>query len=97
MDKDTQKILGEQKQVAKLTETEGWNIARNKLVEKVLDLQNAFNINDGNAEQLLIDIRARKLATSILYDWLKEIEGTKDEYDTNKSTLKGKPYIIIEE
>lgn len=97
MDKETQTIVSEQKQIAKLTETEGWNYARAKLVDRVLDLQNAFNVNDADPQMLLVDIRARKLATTILYDWLREVEGTKEQHDANKSTLNTKPYIIREE
>jgi hypothetical protein len=96
MDDETKLVVGEQRQITKLTETDGWSFARKKLVEKVLDLQNAFNVNDDSAEMLLIDIRARKLATSILYDWLKDIEGTKEQYDSNKLTLNTKPYILRE-
>lgn len=98
MDDETKKVVSEQQPIAKLTETEGWAEARKKLVDKILDLQNAFNIQDtGDAQMLVIDVRARKLATNILYDWLREIEGTKEQYNANKLTLNNKPYMVRED
>lgn len=97
IDKETQQVMDEQKQAEQLVRSDGWGYARAKLVERVLELQNAFNIEDSDAQMMLIDIRARKLATEILYDWLKEVEGTKEQYESNKLTLNPKPYIIRED
>lgn len=97
MDDETKKVIEEQRPIAKLLETEGWNEARAKLVERIMDLQNAFNVDDSDANALVIDIKSRKMATNILYDWLREVEGTKEQYNANKLTLKDKPYMIRED
>ena len=92
MDKETQDILSEQHRLETLVGSEGWSVARDKLVQKVLDLQNAFNINETSAELMLIDLKARKIATQVLYDWLRDVEGTAQSAESNKP--KKKSYFI---
>lgn len=76
MDKETQEILSEGKQLLSLVNTDGWEMAKNKLVNKIADLQNAFNIEDRTPEEMVIDLKARKIASMILFDWVRDIEGT---------------------
>ena len=43
---------------------------------------------------MLIDLRARKIATTILFDWLQDIEGTGKQYESNGLTLTKEDYIV---
>lgn len=97
MDAETKTILDSQQQVAAFVKSEGWGSVREKLTNKIIDLQNAFNIEDKDAEKMLIDLRARKMATEMLFGWLQEIEGTNDQYNANKLTLNSKPYMVRED
>lgn len=93
MDK-TQELIGIQKRLHSLIGHEAWGVARERLIEKITDLQNAFNIEDKTADEMLIDLRARKIATTILFDWLQDIEGTGKQYESNGLTLTKEDYIV---
>lgn len=92
VDYETQKILNEQNSIRALVENEGWKYAREILSKKILDLQNAFNMDDSNAADLLVDLRSRKLATTILFDFLRELEGTAAQAVDNKPLDKS--YLV---
>lgn len=91
---ETQKVLSIQKRLHDLLGHEGWSVARDKLFEKISDLQNAFNIDDNSPENMLIDLKARKIATTILFDWFRELEGSASQFTTNDLTLNRESYII---
>ena len=88
MDKETKTILGEQEKLRELTTHEGWVIIKQKFTDKILDLQNAFNIDDGDAQKMLIDLRARKLCTTILFDFWRDVEGTAQESVENEEKFE---------
>ncbi len=92
MDKETQQIYTEQKTIKTLVEVQEWSVARAKFVEKVLELQNAFDIDIASPDKMIIDLQARKMASSILFDFLKEIEGTVEMADQTAEV--GKSYIV---
>lgn len=87
MDNETKKVLSEQEHLLALIGHSGWPIARVRLTDKIMDLQNAFNIEDKDERSMLIDLHARKIASNILFDWLKDIESSKEVVDENKATL----------
>lgn len=93
MDNETKKVLSEQEHLLALTNHSGWHIARAKLSDRILELQNAFNIEDGTPDKMIVDLHARKIASGILFDWLKEIESSKEVIDENKPALD-KSYIF---
>lgn len=92
MDKETKDILSESKQLQSLVNADGWSVAKSKLVNKITDLQNAFNIEDKTPEGMLVDLKARKIATLILFDWIRDVEGTAQSADDFKKQSKG--YIV---
>ncbi len=91
---NTEQIIGIQKRLNGLIGHEGWDIARQRLVERISDLQNAFNINDKTADEMLVDLNARKIATTILFEWLQDIEGTAKQFESNNLTLIKDEYIV---
>lgn len=93
MDKETQDILLKYKEIHDLVGHPGWHLVRAKLTGKVLDLQNAFNIDESSPEKMLIDLQARKMASGILFDWLREVEGDAVAATENKEVLD-KSYIV---
>lgn len=88
MDSETKKVIGEQKGLQSLVSHESWGVARQKLIDKILDLQNAFNILDVDEKSMFIDLKARKIATEILVEWLREVEGTAQEAVENKDLIQ---------
>ena len=92
MDNETKQILSEQQLLKDLVGHPGWTVARKMLADKILELQNAFNLDDRTATTMLQDLRANKKASQILWSFLKEIEGTATQSDDNVQTTKS--YIV---
>lgn len=93
MDSETKAVLSEQQHLALLVDGTGWGIARAKLVEKINELQNAFSIEETTPEKMLVDLQSRKLASTILFDWLRDIESNKQVAEETRSALD-KGYIF---
>lgn len=93
MDKETQDILLRYKEIHDLVGHAGWRLVREKLTNKVLELQNAFNIEEATPEKMLIDLQARKMASMVLFDWLREVEGDAVAAVENPATLD-KSYVV---
>ncbi len=97
MDNETNKILSEQDMLRELVGHQGWVVARKILLDKILELQDAFQIEDKTATAMLNDLRARKKASRIIYDWLKEIEGTAQQSQDNINLESNRKHIVKEE
>lgn len=97
LDPETSRIKAIADALKSLTQNEGWPIARDRLTTKILDLQNAFSIEGKTADEMFVDLRARKIASTILFEWLKDIEGTVDQTQTNLPNKKELYIINIEE
>lgn len=93
---NTEQIIGIQKRLHALVGHEGWSVARDRLVKRIEDLQNAFSIEDKTEHEMFVDLKARKIASVVLFDWLRDIEGTADQFESNKLTLNDDSYIIRE-
>jgi len=97
MDPETKQILSEQEMLRELVGHQGWQVARKIMAEKILDLQDAFKIEDRTATAMLNDLRVRKKAAQILFDFLKEIEGTAQQSQDNKILGSNREHIVIKE
>lgn len=93
MDKETKEIISDNKWVAEIIGHQGWKIVRQRMMDKILDLQNAFNIDDSDPQKMLIDLQARKLATTMLFDFLRDIESSKDIVEDNAPSAS-KSYVV---
>ena len=96
LDRETTEIVSEQKKLQSLTGHEGWSIIHTKFTEKILSLQNAFDIEVGDAQKMLIDLQSRKIASALLFDFLREIEGTASQAEDNKEILQSSHIIRID-
>lgn len=97
LDPETSRIKAISKSLQELIKHDGWDIARARLTDRILELQNAFNIEDKSPEEMFIELRANKKASIILFDWLKDIEGTVDQTQTNLPNKKELYIINIDE
>ena len=95
LDAETARLQHIGKALQEMIVSEGWDIARSRLTERILALQNAFQIEDKTADEMLVDLKSRKLASALLFDWLKDVEGTVEQTHTNLHTVK--PSHIIRE
>lgn len=98
MDKETQEIYSEQKTLRSLVGHMGWPIARQKFTERILDLQMvgqiADSLEENNALKFMIETKANKRAAEVLFDFLREIEGTASQADETAPIVKD--YIVRE-
>lgn len=88
MDSETKQIVSEQSKLQELLSHEGWKIARRKIEEEILGLQNAFDIETGTPEEMIRDLQARKMASTMLFDWLRQLEGDAESAVLNKPQSK---------
>lgn len=95
MDKETQEVYTQQKTLESLVGHDGWPIARQMFVDKILSLQNAFEIKADDAQKMFIDLEARKLATTTLVSFLQELEGSASQAKETKRIVQ--KHIIREE
>lgn len=95
-DIETKKVETEQAKLFDLVGHEGWKIARRRIESKIMDLQNAFNIEDADPSKMLIDLNARKIASNLIFEWLRELEGDASQVQ-EMAPVKDKSYIFKKE
>lgn len=78
MDGETKRILEEQQLLSEVLNHAGWRIAEKLITDKILGLQNAFEIESATPTTMLRDLQARKKASEILFDFLRELKGAGD-------------------
>lgn len=88
MDGETKRILEEQQLLSEVLNHNGWKIARQKFADKILALQNAFDIETATPTTMLRDLQARKKATEILWSFLRELEGSGEVVTENRDLKK---------
>lgn len=97
LDKETAKVSTEGTALKNLVKSDGWNIVRQRFLQKVSSLMNLENLPlealDGVS--LLQVIAAKKTAKDILLEFLKDIEGDVEQFDGNKEMMKSFEEIII--
>lgn len=87
-DKETQEIQKKGRALADMVESAGWGYVEPALKEKILDLQNINNIESTEANEVLAEIKARKMAADILYQWLKiDVYGDLEQTESNEALM----------
>jgi hypothetical protein len=87
VDKDTDKQLTDGEELQRMTESKGWGLARQKLVDKILDLQNIHNVDEASIDNVVVDIKSRKAAVAIMYAWLADVEGSVEQHKANRDLM----------
>lgn len=92
VDAETHAILTEADHVRNLTTSDGWRIVKSKLDARILDLQNINNLDLTTTESAIFDLKARKMASDLLFAWLKDdIYGFIQQQESNSASLIDKP------
>jgi hypothetical protein len=94
-DIENKRVEKENKEITSFVRTEAWGIIKNKLTDLVADMQNIANIPDKSPEQVVVEIKARKLSCVILLNWLREIEGTANSI--NNQEVEEKSFYVFKE
>lgn len=90
MDKDTQKIVSDAEEIKNTIGTKGWSLVYAKLQEKILDLQNINNIDEDN---VAVDLKARIMASKLLFEWAKNDVYGAIEQTATTLVPQAEPYI----
>lgn len=101
LDKDTQKIDSEGKALEGLIQHEGWALAKAKLISRVANLLSIDQVDIMNTtpDMIIAAITAKKTASTILLDWIKEVEGTANQHKGNAELIEQtvSDFVIREE
>lgn len=93
-DIDTQKVLTEGEQIRNLTREGGWGLAKQRLTNKLLDLQSINNIDTTKTDDVILDIKVRKNVVAIVLEWVKEIEGIAAQHDGNQLNKTDADHVV---
>lgn len=67
------------KALLKMVESDGWKVAREKIMNRIDDLQSIMNLESVKPEELVTEVKVRGLVVQELVDILKEIEGEAEQ------------------
>lgn len=82
--------------VQSMLQSDGWKYAKEKLDQKILDLQNINNLDMTKPETLGIQLAARKMAVDEIWAWLKgDIYGFIEQQKVANEKLADKPEDFI--
>ena len=75
-------------ELRRMTESEGWKIARGMLIEKVALLDSVSSIpQDLSFEEMGKQAMFRAHAISLMHDWLREIEARVDQSNQQQEVV----------
>lgn len=99
LDEESKLALIEQEHAARLATSEDWKWAKDKLtllIEAVMSIETLKEYKTATSLQNEID--ARKKAKGIVYSWLEEVDGLKNQSAYNKPTKENNmDYILNDE
>jgi len=102
-DLDTQRELSRNGELRMMVESPGWDVARRMLTDYIWDLRDVQSIKAKgltSATAIQRHIEANDTAISILWDWVKLVEGSVDVHKETQQMLqdrKEESYIIRNE
>jgi hypothetical protein len=90
IDHETQLVLDLQKLEHDFVNSEAWKVIKQKFIQKIVDNSslNRMQIAPNTLDMTLLrELTARSLLASIALQWLSEIEGDADSYQSNMDLL----------
>lgn len=69
------KILSDGEKIIELTKSDGWSLAKRKLLSKIAILDSITALPQGNREDKLREIEVRAGVVSIIWEWVNDVEG----------------------
>jgi len=99
LDKETGVIVDELKQITDFTNSKGFAIIQERLFNKIALLTDVGDLpDDMSPDSLVIEIRARKKAITLIHDWWKEdVIGSKNQLESVTTSYNSKPWLINEQ
>lgn len=90
-DRETMEVLEHGKRVQELVSSELWKLAKDelfKIVSEISTIEKIPNIESMNDEALAKEIRIRNGSISIVMQWIRQLEGTANQYQNNKRAIE---------
>ena len=69
------KILSDGEKIIELTKSDGWGIAKRKLLSKIAVLDSITALPSGDREDRMREIEVRAGVVSIIWEWINDVEG----------------------
>jgi len=90
IDPETQKVYSEGEHLMLMARSEGWGIAKRKLLQLIADTESLRNvaIKEKSPDSIIQEVIAKQLAVEMIITWLGEIEG-----DVSQHTLQTKQQV----
>jgi len=88
LDKKTAAIVTNEERIARFVDSDDWNAVKKTLIQKiVLNDSMSSLITDVPPERLAIEVLARAQASSLMLEWLREVEGIANQSKPDTSIL----------
>lgn len=88
MDKETAENLRKNTELRRMTESEGWSIAKGLLVNRIAILDSVSSIPDNlSFEEIGKEALFRARAISLVQDWLRDIEGRIEQNNQQEEVI----------
>jgi hypothetical protein len=98
-DRDTKELLAMGESMYDLVHSRGWGYARAMLMQK-LEVVNSMNQVDGietrSYEELGREMKERVAVFNIFKEWLQEVEGESEKYESNKALGEKRQESIVQ-
>lgn len=67
--------------------TPGWPIIKDRVFALINDAQSIMGVEAKDAEAMLREIEAKRMAINLITEWIREIEGEAAQYDQEDAAL----------
>ncbi len=96
IDPETRKVLTDADHVQSMLKSDGWTIAKDQLDKLIIDLQNINNLDLEKPETLSTQLIGRKMASELLFAWLKNLYGAVEQADVARTDRSTNDQTFIE-
>ena len=88
--KETAKILSDGQKIEDFVKSDGWKLARKMLYDKLITLDSIASVPKTGLtdEQKLREYDVREGVVAIILEWIKEVEGSAEQNQSNKDLMK---------
>ena len=67
---------------------DGWKIVRRRFTEMTLALGDIFGFREADPAKLLHEIAARQMAIELVMNWIRDVEGSARQHQTNSEAYE---------
>lgn len=94
METEEKEIVERGKALQDLVKSDGWQEVKTKIMDKIMELQSIMNLDSTDADQMVIDAKARVMSISCLKEWLEEVEGDAEQFENNYIEDEDMGYVV---